>query len=79
MDKDLIRAYFRAYRARITDLEAEVNSLSYSLYESDSASSRVSQDLRNARSEFADSLRDEQYERWSLEDRIKKIERAGRW
>lgn len=71
-----MRAYFRAYRTRINDLEEEVENMSYSLSEASSCQDRMSRDLRNARSTFEDELKNEQYERWSLEDRVKKLERA---
>lgn len=79
MNIDLIRAYFKAYRARITDLEADVDNLDYSLNEAQSCQSRLSRDLKNAESEFDSQMREEKSERWALEDRIKKVEQQSRY
>lgn len=79
MNIDLIRAYFKAYRERITDLEAEVDNLGYSLDESYSCQRRLSKDLRSAETEFDRRIREEQYERWALEDRVKKVEQQSRY
>ena len=69
-----MRAYFRAYRARITDLEEELAFLSDALDDSEMAHAKLSQRLRNIESDFDSRLRDEEHERWRLGDSIKKLE-----
>lgn len=76
MNKDLMRAYFRAYRARINDLEAEVESLSCSLDEQCSAYERSMGAMRTRLSCMGDDLRNREYDQWRLEDRVKKLERS---
>jgi len=76
MNKELMRACFRAYRARINDLEEEVGSLNDALDEQYSCSERMASRFKTSVSYLEDNLRNEKYERWSLEDRVKKLERV---
>ena len=75
MNKELIRAYFRAYRARINDLEAEVESSSYSMNNAQRLYERSINKMRTSISCMQDDIRNREYDQWRLEDRIKNLER----
>jgi len=75
MNRELIRAYFRAYRARVTDLEEELGNLYYALDRAE-ASAHASFDKASAlASRMDDELRERQYDQWRLEDEIKQLKR----
>ena len=75
MDKEKIRAYFQAYRARINDLEGEVGNLSCALDDAESRYAGSVSKMRTRMSCIEDDLRTREYDQWTLEDRLKELER----
>ena len=72
MNREKVRAIFRAYRRRIAELESEMaNQLDVASYRQTEQSAQLERRVRACRNELDERERQEQADRWYREDELR--------